>query len=38
MRRYAEVLAEHRPAIVEAFPSALYPLACWLYADGAYSP
>ena len=28
--RYAEALAQHRPAIVEAFPSALYPLARWL--------
>jgi phenylacetate-CoA ligase len=30
MPRHAEVLAAHRPAIVEAFPSALYPLARWL--------
>jgi phenylacetate-CoA ligase len=30
MRRHAEAPAEHRPAIVEAFPSALYPLARWL--------
>lgn len=30
MPRYAEALSQHRPAIVEAFPSALYPLARWL--------
>jgi phenylacetate-CoA ligase len=30
MPRYAEALALHRPTIVEAFPSALYPLARWL--------
>jgi phenylacetate-CoA ligase len=30
MPRYAEALARHRPTIVEAFPSALYPLARWL--------
>ena len=30
MPRYAEALAQHRPTIVEAFPSALYPLARWL--------
>jgi phenylacetate-CoA ligase len=30
MPRYAEALAEHRPAYIEAFPSALYPLARWL--------
>ena len=30
MPQYAEALALHRPTIVEAFPSALYPLACWL--------
>lgn len=28
--RYAEALAHHRPTIVEAFPSAIYPLARWL--------
>lgn len=30
MPRYAEALAQHRPAWIEAFPSALYPLARWL--------
>jgi len=30
MPRYAEALAQHRPTLVEAFPSALYPLARWL--------
>lgn len=30
MPRYAEALARHRPAWIEAFPSALYPLARWL--------
>lgn len=30
MPRYAEALARHRPAFIEAFPSALYPLARWL--------
>ena len=33
MPRYAEVLARHRPAFIEAFPSALYPLARWLAAN-----
>jgi phenylacetate-CoA ligase len=32
MPQYAEALALHRPTIVEAFPSALYPLALWLAA------
>jgi len=35
-RRYlplcAEALARHRPAFIEAFPSAIYPLARWLEA------
>jgi phenylacetate-CoA ligase len=30
MPAYAEALAMHRPAYIEAFPSALYPLARWL--------
>jgi phenylacetate-CoA ligase len=30
MPRYAEALAQQRPAWIEAFPSALYPLARWL--------
>jgi phenylacetate-CoA ligase len=30
MPAYMEVLARHRPAYIEAFPSALYPLARWL--------
>jgi phenylacetate-CoA ligase len=30
MPRYAEALARHRPAWIEAFPSALYPIARWL--------
>jgi phenylacetate-CoA ligase len=30
MPSYAEALALHRPRYVEAFPSALYPLARWL--------
>ena len=30
MPAYAEALALHRPAFIEAFPSALYPLARWL--------
>jgi phenylacetate-CoA ligase len=30
MPRYAEALMRHRPAFIEAFPSALYPLARWL--------
>jgi phenylacetate-coenzyme A ligase PaaK-like adenylate-forming protein len=33
MPGYAEALALHRPAFVEAFPSALYPLARWLAAN-----
>jgi phenylacetate-CoA ligase len=32
MPQYVEALALHRPTIVEAFPSALYPLALWLKA------
>jgi phenylacetate-CoA ligase len=32
MPAYAEALALHRPAYIEAFPSALYPLARWLAA------
>ncbi|HUP96567.1 MAG TPA: hypothetical protein VM073_01425 [Usitatibacter sp.] len=32
MNAYAEALAQHRPAYIEAFPSALYPLARWLAA------
>lgn len=32
MPRYAEALAQHRPTWIEAFPSALYPLARWLAA------
>ncbi len=31
--RYAEALARHRPQFIEAFPSALYPLARWLAAN-----
>ena len=30
MPRYAEALMQHRPKWIEAFPSALYPLARWL--------
>jgi phenylacetate-CoA ligase len=30
MPRYAEALALHKPEWIEAFPSALYPLARWL--------
>src|SRR5215212_4620534 len=30
MPQYAEALALHRPRFIEAFPSALYPLARWL--------
>ena len=30
MTAYAETLAAHRPRCIEAFPSALYPLARWL--------
>jgi hypothetical protein len=33
MPLYAEALALHRPRYVEAFPSALYPLARWLAAN-----
>jgi phenylacetate-coenzyme A ligase PaaK-like adenylate-forming protein len=33
MPAYAEALARHRPAYVEAFPSALFPLARWLAAN-----
>jgi phenylacetate-CoA ligase len=33
MPAYAEALALHRPAYIEAFPSALYPLARWLAAN-----
>jgi phenylacetate-CoA ligase len=33
MPAYAEALARHRPAFIEAFPSALYPLARWLAAN-----
>lgn len=33
MPRHAEALARHRPAYIEAFPSALYPLARWLAAN-----
>jgi phenylacetate-CoA ligase len=33
MAAYAEALAAHRPAYIEAFPSALYPLARWLAAN-----
>ncbi len=32
MPAYAEALALHRPTYIEAFPSALYPLARWLAA------
>ena len=32
MPRYAEALVRYRPAFIEAFPSALYPLARWLEA------
>ena len=32
MPRYAEALMRYRPAFIEAFPSALYPLARWLAA------
>ncbi len=32
MGAYAEALDAHRPAYIEAFPSALYPLARWLAA------
>jgi phenylacetate-CoA ligase len=30
MPAYAEALARHKPAYIEAFPSALFPLARWL--------
>ncbi len=30
MPQYAEALAQHRPEWIEAFPSALFPLARWL--------
>ena len=30
MPAYAEALAQHKPAYIEAFPSALFPLARWL--------
>jgi phenylacetate-CoA ligase len=33
MPAYAEALTRHRPAYIEAFPSALYPLARWLAAN-----
>ncbi len=33
MPAYADALALHRPAFIEAFPSALYPLARWLAAN-----
>ena len=33
MPAYAEALAVHRPTYIEAFPSALYPLARWLAAN-----
>ncbi len=33
MPAYAEALAVHRPAYIEAFPSALFPLARWLAAN-----
>lgn len=33
MPAYAEALATHRPAYIEAFPSALFPLARWLAAN-----
>jgi len=33
MPAYAEALAAHRPTVIEAFPSALYPLARWLAAN-----
>ena len=32
MAAYAQALALHRPTFIEAFPSALYPLARWLAA------
>jgi phenylacetate-CoA ligase len=33
MPAYAQALAMHRPVYIEAFPSALYPLARWLAAN-----
>jgi len=33
MPRYADALVRYRPAFIEAFPSALYPLARWLTAN-----
>jgi phenylacetate-CoA ligase len=33
MPAYAQALAMHRPAYIEAFPSALFPLARWLAAN-----
>ena len=33
MPAYAEALALHQPAYIEAFPSALFPLARWLAAN-----
>ena len=33
MPAYAQALAFHRPTYIEAFPSALYPLARWLAAN-----
>jgi phenylacetate-CoA ligase len=33
MPAYAEALAMHRPGYIEAFPSALFPLARWLAAN-----
>jgi phenylacetate-CoA ligase len=33
MPAYAQALALHRPTYIEAFPSALYPLARWLAAN-----
>lgn len=33
MPAYAEALAQHRPAFIEAFPSALFPLVRWLAAN-----
>ncbi|MGH8722024.1 MAG: hypothetical protein ACREU4_08570, partial [Burkholderiales bacterium] len=33
MPRYAEALVRHRPRFIEAYPSALYPLARWLAAN-----
>ena len=33
MPQYAKALARHRPRFIEAFPSALFPLARWLAAN-----